>query len=331
MSGQARHDAQQTCAHRARYRPEILSRVHTLLLTVLLGLPLLALVPVETEQYAALWLTVSNAGHLPLLGLFATGIFFALPPRLARWPGRYVTTVVLSILTVVCIEAVQSLFNRTPSLEDTITGVLGITLALGGIALWTHQTSRVLRIAYTALTLLILLWLFTPAWHETQVLVWSTQHFPVLGDFEDRIELQLWRAKSDLDGQLTSVALSEQYVTSGRYSLEVRTGWGSWSGVRYTVPHQDWRKFSELHLEVYNPGRAFHLRLRLEDVESQNGQARFMKRFDMQPGWNQLRVPLGDFREATQALDLGAVTQLLLYVGEHEPARVFYVDHVRLY
>jgi hypothetical protein len=306
------------------------SRAHVLLLP-LLGLPLLALVPVKTEQYAALWLAVSNAGHLPLFGLFATGIFFALPHRLARQPGRYVTTVAISTLTAVCIEAVQSLFNRTPSLEDAMTGVLGITLALGGIAVWTHQTARVLRIAYAGLIILILFWLFTPAWHETRVLVWSTQHFPVLGDFEDRIELQLWRAKSDLHGQLTSVARSEQYVTSGRHSLEVRTGWGSWSGVRYTIPPQDWRKFRELHLDVYNPGRDFHLRLRLEDAESQNGQARFMKRFDMQPGWNQLRVPLSDFREAAQALDLGAVTQLILYVGEHEPARVFYVDHVRLY
>jgi hypothetical protein len=233
---------------------------------------------------------------------------------------------------VILIEVVQPLFNRTTSLEDAVTGMLGVALALGGIYLWKRQPPLFLRIAYAGLTVLLLVWVFRPAWNQARIVVWSSQHFPVLGDFEERVELRLWRAKSDLEGEPTSVSLSDKYVTSGQRSLEVRTGWGSWSGVHYTAPPSDWRAFRDLRLDVYNPGRAFPLRLRLEDDAGESSEADFVRRFDMQPGWNELRVPIANNREADQPreIDLSAITRLSIYTGEHEPARVFFVDHVRL-
>jgi hypothetical protein len=306
---------------------------HSLLLAGLLGLPLAALVPWQTEKYYALWLVLSNAGHLPLFGLFATGLFFVLPHRLARRAGRYVTTAAISYLTVIGIEVVQPLVNRTTSMEDAIIGMLGVALALGGIHLWERQTAPSLRLGYAGLTMLILVCLFGPAWNEARVVVWSQQHFPLLGDFEDAVELRLWRVQHDAGAEPTALSLSEAHATSGRKSLEVRTGWGTWHGVRHdTGRHSDWRAFRVLRFDVYNPGRPFYVRLRLKDADRQGSDAKFIRQFDLQPGWNDVRVPLTDMMEGgqTRMLDLGEITQLALYTGENEPGHVFFLDHVRL-
>ena len=309
------------------------SGLHYLLLALLLGVPLAALSPYQTERYRALWLVLSDAMHLPLFGLFAIGVFFALPNKPARWPVRYVATVAIAYPTLILIEIVQPLFDRTARIEDAVAEMLGVALALGGIYVWERRTTRFLRIGYAGLIVAILFWLFVPVWDEAGTVAWSHQHFPVLGDFEDAVELRLWRVQSDVGGEPTSVSLSETHATSGRKSLEVRTGWGSWHGVRYdTGLHSDWQAFRELRFDVYNPGRPFHLRLRVKDADRRGSDAKFIREFDLQPGWNDIRVPLADMMEGgqTRELDLSEITQLSIYTGEHEPGRVFFLDHVRL-
>jgi VanZ family protein len=305
-----------------------LRRILILALTV--SLPLLAFLPLKPAQNPSLWIKINDAGHFPLMALFSLLVFQVLGRGVS--PGRrYVWAAAIGCGTVLLIELVQPMVSRQRSLGDLVTGLLGVTVSLTGVALWHRRTAVLARVAHAFATATIAVVLLTPIWAELSAATWRRNHFPLLADFEDKVERHLWHARGYSRDGRTTVALSAEYASSGAQSLKVSMAAGSWAGAGYWAGLTSWEGYGELRVDLYNPGDPYLLRMRVRDAGSLSGaDGGFAHNVDLPSGWTTVRVDIREMRGKTRKLDPDRIDTLAFQTGRDQPARTLYIDNVRL-
>lgn len=302
-----------------------MSRRYALVATIT-AFVVLAFAPMDWGSHRALWNALGNAAHYPFQAL-VTLVVFGLLRRRGRL-ARYGGAAALSCAAAVGIELVQPLVSRTGSIGDATNGIIGVAAALAGICVWQELSSRSLRVVHAILSLTVFAVLLLPAWAELEAALWRGRHFPLLGDFESALELRSWQPVG-----VSRVSLSSTHAANGRSSLEVRSGPGRWVGVGYLGGRADWTPFTRLSYEVYNPGDSFPLTLRVDDDQDTSDYgSRFNRALPMQPGWNEVHVPIEEIRKGPKdrLLDTARITRFYLFVPEAKAPRAFYLDNVRL-
>jgi hypothetical protein len=300
---------------------------------VMLALLLAAcFVPMRFGVNRAFWERIMDAGHLPLMAGFTWIVFRLFRGQAASYNGRSVVWAALtSCAAGGVIEGLQPWFGRTDSLVDFRNGVLGSVLAALGITAWegNRQAKASCALAMAA-SILLALW---PAGQEGHALFRRWQQFPMLGDFENDAELRLWPAQGGTVQTGTTVARTHSHQAHGDFALQINAVAGSWSGVSFLAGNQDWRPYKQLAWDIFNPGPPFTLSLRVDD---DGDCTKFGSRFDdgyaVTNGWNHLRVTTRVLERGPRdrPLNLSGIRRLVLFTGEKEPARQFYLDHVRL-
>jgi len=294
------------------------------------GLLLLLLVPTGPLLHEGMWTALGNAAHLPLMAAFTALVFFARARAGDAGRSGYPRAALLGAGATLVLEAIQPLFGRTASVVDAVTGLSGVAAALGGIHAWRAGTPRH-RLAHGVATLVVCVVVLSPAWLEWTALRWRADRFPLLGAFEDEIELRLWRHRSPEGKWPTTLRLSSEHVSEGRRSLAVRTGDGAWPGVIYNAGGADWTGFERLLWDLYNPGEPFRLRVRIDDRARPSYETGYFDRIAIGTGWNRCELPTARIRRTVGAgaFDLGRVWRLALYTDGDEH-RAFFIDNVRL-
>jgi hypothetical protein len=290
----------------------------------------LLLLPVHPAVQEGIWSALGNAVHFPLMAVFTIVLCYlwTVGPRARSLP--YKTVAVVACATVLLTELIQPMVGRNASLVDVVHGLLGVAAGLVGIYAW-RDGGRPLRLIHALFTVALLVPILHPMWLEWRAHVHRSQLFPVLGAFEDDIELRLWRDRSPIFKWPTTLKLSSEHVSEGLRSLAVRTGDGAWPGVIYIAGGLDWEPYDALQWEVYNPADPFRLAIRIDDTRDPDSGASFNRSMTVEPGWNRFEVSTEDIRRGPDAhpLDLGHIQRVYIY-AEGNRRRLFFLDGVRL-
>jgi hypothetical protein len=290
----------------------------------------LLLLPVPPVAYEGIWSALGNAVHFPLMATFTLVVCSIWTVGQPARPLPYKTVAVVACATVTLTEAIQPMVGRNASLIDLVHGLLGVAAGLVGVYAWRNGGRR-FRLIHGLVTLALLVPILHPMWLEWRADVHRSELFPVLGTFEDEIELRLWRDRSPIFKWPTTLKLSSEHVSEGRRSLAVRTGDGAWPGVIYTAGGLDWEPYDALQWEIYNPADPFRLAIRIDDTMEPDRGGSFNRSMTVEPGWNHFEVPTDDIRRGpeTRTLDLGRIRRLYIY-AEGDRRRLFFLDGVRL-
>jgi len=266
-----------------------------LMLLLLVDLP----VPAAANGAARhLW----NLLHVPLFALVTLLLFRIL----RRSRGR---SVLLAVLLAVGSEVAQQFTPRTPSAADLCADFSGIALALVilGSARWRRRT--ILGLAASALLVPTLL----PWVAEARALHARRQAFPSL--LRPGLPSGLWQAQGSTRLEVESID------GGGGTGLRVTTAAGSYEGLRYGVPDGVAAAgYTGLRLTCVNPGEAFELGIRADGADG----TRQSSRVRVGPGRSTLEAHWPPLPGG------GDLLRLVLFTGEHQPARRFLLVEARL-
>lgn len=221
------------------------------------------------------------------------------------------------------IELIQPYFGRTALWSDVWQNMVGAAVGL----LLAHP--RDLLRSWWALPVLgvLALELRPPA-----LLLWddqvARQQFPLISNFETRFEHLRWSE---------GVVVADR-ARSGERSLQVELQPGRrWPGTALRRGIGDWQGFAAFEFSVHNDdGAPMHLTVAIRDREhTLRGGAyrdRFNRRFELAPGWNDIRIPITEIQAAPQerTLDVSAIEHVIFFTGKVEATRMFHLDAVRL-
>ena len=281
----------------------------------------------SARSYKSLW----SFGHL----IF----FFLLTALLLRknsgvsqrgFAFQCIVTLCLTVVVGVGVEFIQAGLSREISVHDVWLDIVG---SLMGLYCFSHLRQEVGRLVSSAIAIFLLLVVIV----ELMIVVdyWQDEkrmaaQFPLLADFEKKIELTRWSGNA-------KIYKSSSHISSGEFSLAIDTTLDQFSGVgmRYFVT--DWRDYSDLVLDVFS-GQSFDVSLTLKIYDGQHRKSdqlyadRFNKSFLLMPGWNTIVVSLKELESApnNRTMDLSNIVGLHFFVTEQEKSYRFYLDNLRL-
>lgn len=294
--------------------------------TLILLIVIFAEVPSATK-FASV---IQNSGHAPAYGLLALLIvnllktYSAIKQNSLGVKNRtdlqlsayaLLITVVLGIGT----EVIQGLIGRDAEVEDVFHDCIGAIAALAG---WLYVQAKAgdpthhLQMKYM-LTICIVsivaaltpLLLCTAAyWHRDAI-------FPVIAEFRSPLDLYF---VDSTDPQATidrSTTDKQARIDSSFYS---RLDSGSWPGITINEPAPDWRKYTELRVDISNPGNiSLPLVIRIDDTPQRNRyDDRFNQSFSVPAGERTiLRIPLESIASAplNRRMDLAKISQIIVF------------------
>ncbi len=288
-----------------------------------------------------LWHEVYNLGHIPLFGLFAVLVLeisrASLGRLLVRPLAHYGIALGATVVVSIATELLQlNMPGRQAELQDALHNVIGglCFLALRACldtALWQPDKSRMRRwVAVAAsLTLLVSFWpLANLGWHYGM----RAAAFPVLVDFDSRWQRPfLSSPRAGLDKMQAPAGWTQR---KNQKIVAVKFMVAPWPGVSMHEPYPDWSGFTTLRFDVYSElSHPVDLILRIDDINHNNQyRDRFNRTFSVQPGLNQIAVPLSDVRNAPSGrdLDLQEITQMILFSRRPEKPFTLYLSDIWL-
>jgi len=261
-------------------------------------------------------------GHIGFFGLLS----LVLMKRLrSGWPGfgsRAALVLLVVLVLGIAIELIQPHFGRSASVRDVWQNLVGAFL---GVALSAPAGVK-RRLLTGAAGLVLAMELYTPA-----TTLWDRRvaagQFPVISNFDTRFEHTRWsRGTRDSSVQ-----------RNGSHSLRLDLAPGRFPGTTLLRSVGDWRGHRILLISLFNPAeQPLALTIAIHDhAHAGRGGAyadRYNGEFLLEQGWNDLRIPIRDIRDAPleRQLDLGELSHVMLFTVDLEEHRTLYLDQVRL-
>lgn len=263
------------------------------------------------------WVSLGmDLAHIPLFAGVTYALYIALGGAAQQRRGL-MGAGLASFLVIIVSETLQPYFGRTESSQDAINGIIGI-----GLAILSATKPREMRLntvwrwyggalmAALALTSAAL-----PMFSYTMARSWQTRTFPVLADSSSREQLPLWVKQPD-DTDLV------QFDPDLR--VEIAPG-QAFSGLSLYLNGRarDWSGYGTLRLVIENlENNPRTLGLRLDDdgdVSKLSG--RYQSALDLQPGRNNLPLPLAEIQAGPRgrSLNLRHIRRLALFTGQDDP------------
>lgn len=300
-----------------------------------------ALLAGRPPRSTLLWHEIYNLGHIPLFGLFALLVLEMSRSGLRRLPigsmVHYGIAFAATIIASIGTELAQlNMVGREAEFQDAFHNILGGLCFLGLRAcvdppLWQQGRSRLrhwVAIA-AAVTLLVAFWpLASLGWHYGM----RSAAFPVLVDLDSQWQgpfLASPRAK--LDTVRAPAGWSQR-----KNQKVVKVGFfaAPWPGMSVHEPYPDWAGYERLRFDVYSElTEPVKLILRVDDVSHNNQyRDRFNRSFSIQPGLNQIDVPLREIADAPagRQLDIRQIARMILFTPRPEAPFTLYFSEVWL-
>lgn len=269
----------------------------------------------STPLFRALW----DCGHI----VFFAGLVVALSARFTLTTLR--AGIILSVALCLfggSIEIIQSYTGRDGNWQDVVRDIGGGWLGL----FWLHWSSAWVWLGRVVVVVLLVPSLAT-VFFAAQAQQVSEQQFPMLANFE---------TTHDLYNVKGPVELSADFASAGQQSLKVKFSTAKYSDVYFINFFNSWQGYQQLSMDIYNPGDAFDLALRIDDVKHHAGDNnhtdRFNKKFHIQPAWNTLVMSISEIEHApaTRLLNLDTIYSMILFSSNLPKAQVIYIDNVQL-
>ena len=258
-------------------------------IVVAIGVPLLFIPWNDTYEPRSLK-EIWNFGHV-LLFAFATILLIAYWQwfRARTFEVQIILLVILGLLAGMAIEVIQLHTGGDFSLRDVCLDVTGACLVP---AIKPRCSKRPTRYSLWVLRLTIILYLLFRAYPVAVSLVDEYQarrDFPVLADFESRLELGRFTGGSRL--KLTDAGLLVKFGTEQYSGFSLKYFPGDWSG------------YHMLDIDIRNPGNEnVNLTCRIHDEHHNQAYSdRYNRRFIISPGEQTIKIDLEQVRTAPSA------------------------------
>lgn len=292
------------------------------LILLILLLPALALLFVGGPDSVALpsvrylW----NMGHIALFATL-TLLLHSLKPIRDR---RSALSLLLGVVLIsLIIEALQALIGRDFSIIDMLRNLIGSA----GVILILNP--RIIPLPITALLAVVfaadLSGLTLTLWQDIRI----QQRSPVIENFESPVVFSRWHG---------AIRQEKTRYREGNSSGEVTFYPATYSSFSLHYPLRDWRGYQVFHFSIYNPDTTEQvLTLRIHDESHALNPApeyndRYNRSLTVQPGWNDLDIPLTTIASAPEGrtLDLGKIAEVQWFFAGLEQTRTLYFDDIRL-
>ena len=237
------------------------------------------------------------------------------------------------------LEAIQTIAGRDTNWHDGLSNLLGITAGL----LFSYALSATDRLylklcGYIAGILMLFfgsIYGLYGAWDSLQAKI----QFPTIANFETDCELLRWEVSD------ASLVRSTQHATSGDFSGNIILQAGRYPGVSIELPPGDWSPYHYLALDIlWVKNKTFSvnnweqrtnlaLRVKLEDDgPSDSSEDRFELTVALQPGQNQIRIPIEEIANgpAMRSLRLNRMKRLSLFLNNSKSSQVLFTDKIHL-
>ena len=266
---------------------------------------------------------VFSLGHIAIFGMLAYVVGRALKRSRMSLLRQAALILTSAFLLGGSIELIQPYFGRTALWSDVWQNMVGAAAGL----LLAHP--RDLLRSWWALPVLTML---TLELRLPTLLLWddqvARQQFPLISNFETRFEHLRWSE---------GVVVADR-ARSGERSLRVELQPGiRWPGTALRRGIGDWQGYDTFEFSVHHDdGKPMQLTVAIRDREhSRRGAAyrdRFNRRFELEPGWNDISIPVAEIAAAPKerTLDLGDIDTVIFFTGDVTASRTLHLDALRL-
>lgn len=288
-------------------------------------------VDVGARQEQRLIKDIWDAGHLALFALLSYSYFSRPGQARVSTTRKIVFTTIAGLLLGIAIEVSQLFVHREFSTDDIINDVIGGYLGLLSLGILDKQRTLSYRIIATVIFAVFLaVGLRNLEKHLFDEFNMRKQ-FPVLADFESRLEIERW------DHKLADLKLSQKYVKSGLYSLEVAYLRGRYPNISLRHLRSDWSDYNKLVFSVYNPNHQELLFVvNVYDKQHIKNGRKYKDRFSrsvlFKPGWNNIEIPLQEIINAPghRSMNIQQIKGVSIFTDRLEQPVTIYIDDVRL-
>ncbi|MDH3347447.1 MAG: VanZ family protein, partial [Desulfobulbaceae bacterium] len=154
--------------------------------------------------------------------------------------------------------------------------------------------------------------------------------FPVLSNFESVWEKRRWVDQRQL-------SIDHDIKTNGDHSLRIRLSTATYSGASLFHFPNKWIGYQWIYFSVFNPNSGMltlHVRIHDEEHKFHNNEFldRYYHTFQLNPGWNKLRISLEDVENAPKSrkMNMDAIEQVGFFVMNLPRPQSIYLDNLYL-
>lgn len=280
----------------------------------------------------AYWAALQNSGHA--LIFFVLSISFA--SLLSSIFDQSNFLKILLVCFILCaafgggVEILQSQYNRQASWPDFWLDIAGTTSGL--LVYVAFVCGREKRILFLCLALVPLSISFYEPLKWKFAEVHREKRFPVLADFDDSW-LNLY-VEARYSGELLYVDAPSAWKEKKGKVAQLNFLPGSWPGMYLVEVERDWRRYSTLQFEIFNPSsKPATLVLRVHDSEhTHRHKDRFNRTFRVKPGSHRFAVDLADIESAPKSrkMNMYHVDQVFIYMARPKQPYTLYFDNIQL-
>lgn len=287
-----------------------------------------------------IWHAARNFGHAPLFGVVAIVILWLLQLSFGRRLNviyRYSIAMLAAIGLGALTEYMQFFTQRDADIMDWIFDIAGAAAFLSlYYSLDPHLPENErrgrdrIKVPLRLAAVLILLAAGIPtmigaaaSWHRRTA-------FPEMYTFSGYLERQF----------LESTHAEVEYVEappewSGHDSRVARVTFmpAMYPGLAFKGPFPDWHGYRSLTLNIFSPAdSAISIHLMVKDHERAGYDERYNGVFEIQQGYNEIRIPVEEIENAPakRRLDMAAIHVIHLFIIEPKQPFTLYIDDIAL-
>jgi VanZ family protein len=274
---------------------------------------------------------VWDAGHLALFGLLSFGYFCRPGNACHSLIYKIVFTTIASLFFGAAIEGLQLLIHRGFSVNDIVNDVIGGYLGLLILIILNKQQTLIFRtIASVIFVLFLAVGLRGFEKHLYDEMVMQKQ-FPVLAGFESQYEMERWEFSR------VNVRRSQQFVKSGKHSLEVDYLLGRYPNISLQHLKSDWSGYNKLMFSVYSPNyQDLKFEVKVYDKKHIENGGKYSDRFNenitLKHGWNSIEIAMSDIISAPKqrSMDIHEIKVFSIFTDNLIQPVTIYIDDIRL-
>lgn len=285
---------------------------------------------VNSRSIQAFW----NLGHIALF--LSLGYLLLTPPSaLAGYSFGKQAVIILCLALVLggVVELIQATIGRSMDYADIARNTVGAILALVFFAPSRHALAKPARLTLQTLSLILFAGASTPfalaVWDEQRALT----QWPVLANFEDRVQLSRWSSTGD-----ARLSIAKPAANRTRPTMKVDFGTSQYAGANLDYFPRDWSYYQQLTIEIYNPATSpLKITCRIHDrlhslSTAQQHEDRFNRSYQLQPGWNEINITMQALLAAPsqRPMDIESINNLQLFVSRLDSNATVYIGRIYL-
>lgn len=287
---------------------------------------------VERDTYSSRsWQAIWDLGHI-IVFIFFIYLLYRFVPAVARLSvvKQLILVTILVVVTGGGIELIQGGLNRSSELDDLFLDLVGAMLAVTMLAPQFGVLSRPRKTAlYGVMSVVVVIcsWpLISSLLDEYQ----ARAEFPVLSSLEHPFELSRWVSQQD-------ISVQREIKKTGCCALRLSMRSGDYGSAKLQYFPANWATYNRLVIDIFNrQQQVMVVGVSVYDDSLGNNQyvwpGLFMRRYNVQPGWNSLELDYGDELQkiVSKQPHRGAMRGLIIFVEHPFDGQTIYIDNVQL-